>query len=83
MSCAVFQPLAEQILRPGMVVILRLLAMTGILAATKAKPLMLFLVYFKVLLAPKPVNSLEVNKPALSSKLYCYSAIAVSGMLYM
>jgi hypothetical protein len=51
--------------------------------ATKVKLLMLFLVYFKALLAPKSIHSLEVNKPALFSKLYCYSAIAVSGMLYM
>jgi hypothetical protein len=47
-----------------MVVILRLLAMTGILATTKIKLLMLFLAYFKALLAPKSINSLEVNKPA-------------------
>lgn len=64
-----------------MVVILRFLAMAGVLAAPNTKLLMLLFGYFEALLAPQPVNSLEVNNPALLSKLYCYSAITVSGTL--
>jgi hypothetical protein len=66
-----------------MVVILRLLAIAGILTGAYMKLLMLFPAYFEALLAPKSINSFEVNKPALFSELYCYSAIAVSGMPHM
>ena len=58
-----------------MVAILRFLAIAGILTTARVKLLMLFLAYLKTFLAPKSINSLEVNKPALFSKLYCYSAI--------
>jgi hypothetical protein len=47
------------------------------------KLLMLFPTYFTAFLAPKPVNSFEVYKPALLSKLYCDPAIAISGMLHV
>jgi hypothetical protein len=47
------------------------------------KLLMLFLTYFEAFLAPEPVNSFEVYKPALLSKLYCYPAIPISRMLEM
>ena len=54
---------------------LRPFTIASIRTTAYTKLLMLFLVYFKALLAPKSINSLEVNKPALFSKLYCYSAI--------
>jgi len=66
-----------------MVVILGPFTIAGILTTAYIKLFMLLPAYFKAFLTPEPVNSLEVYKPSLSSKLYCYPAIAVSRMLYM
>ena len=66
-----------------MIVMLRPFAITGIGTTAYMKPLMLFLAYFKPFLAPEPVNSLEVDKPALFSQFYRYSAVTISWMLYI
>jgi hypothetical protein len=79
----VFQPFREKVITPYVVVILGPFTIAGVLTAAYMKLLTLFLAYFKAFLAPKPINSFEVYKPALFSKLYCYSAIAVSRMLDM
>jgi hypothetical protein len=65
------------------VIILWPFAIAGILTAAYMKLLTLFLAYLKAFLTPEPINSFEVYKPALFSKLYGYPAIAVSGMLDM
>ncbi len=79
----VFQPLGKKVVTPYMVVILRPFTIAGIFAAAYIELLMLFPAYFKPFLAPEPVNSLEINKPALFSELYSYPAIAISWVLHM
>jgi len=65
------------------VVILGPFTIAGILTAAYMKLFMLFLAYFKAFLAPELVNSFEVYKPSLFSKLYSYPAITVPWMLNM
>jgi hypothetical protein len=60
---------------------LRPFAIAGIRTTAYMKLLMLLLAYFEAFLAPKPVNPLEVDEPALLPELYCNPAIAVSRML--
>ncbi len=57
--------------------------MTGIVTTADMTPLMLLFMYFKAFLAPKPVNSFKVDKPALFSKLNRDPPIAVSRVLHM
>jgi hypothetical protein len=66
-----------------MVIILWPLAIAGILTAACIKFLMLLFAYLKSFLAPEPVNSFEVYKPALFLELYSYSAITIPWMFYM
>jgi hypothetical protein len=66
-----------------MVIMFRSLAMTGIFTTADMTPLMLLFRYFKPFLAPEPIYSLEVYKPALFSKLDGYPAIAIPRMLHM
>jgi hypothetical protein len=65
------------------IVILGPFTIAGILTTAYIKLLMLLLAYFKAFGAPKPVHPLEINKPALFSKLYSYPAITVPWMLHM
>ena len=79
----IFQPFGKKVITPYVVIILGPFTITGILAATYIKLLVLFLAYFKAFLAPQTIYPFEVYKPALFSKLYCYSAIAIPWMLHM
>jgi hypothetical protein len=64
-----------------MIVMLRPFTIAGIRTTAYMKLLMLLLAYLEAFLAPEPINSFEVYKPASLSELYCYPAIAVSRML--
>ena len=66
-----------------MVIILRPLAMAGIVTAAGVTLLMLLLAYLEAFLAPESVNPFKVDKPAFFSKLNRYPAIAIPRMLDM
>jgi len=66
-----------------MVVVLSFLTITTVLAGASVKLLMLPSGHFKAFLAPKPVNSLEINQPIILTQQNSDPAITVSRMLDM
>ena len=67
-----------------MVIMLRLFSVAGIFAAAIATTLLMLLSgYFQAFLAPKPVNSFEVDKPVILTQQNGDPAITISRVLDM
>ena len=66
-----------------MVIILRSLAMAGIVTSSQEKPLSLLFADFKTFLTPQAIDSLEVDPPTLLPQQYGDPTITVPRMLHM
>ena len=80
-TSAVLKTFRYKIIRPYMVITLCLFPVTAVVAGSSIKSLTLLPMYFKPFLAPKTINTLEVNKPAIFAKQYRYPAITIPWMI--